>query len=865
MINTLEVRDQYFTAGWPVVFPIPVGKKFPPPGGVTGKGNHPTHQDVEKVWQGKPVNCNLALRMRSEHPDFDVIAIDIDNYGDKTGLQTIKDLEKSLGEEFPWYAPFSTRRDPKIGTGQFFFKVPKGLEFHGQLGADVDIIQDNHRYSMVYPSVVNGDQYQWYYMGNPAPIPRLESLPWLPEAWRNVALKGAAQPAISKDKAVTKGAPRGSEYRVAINWLRNNTFGFGGDQKSSPEMLALTGPEFEEALTGGAHDAMLKAVYKALHLAMDGKAGLKLALMEIRDAFIEEVCFNRTEGRRERETAEEEFKRAVVNEVDKLSSQKAEGEKFLVDTVKENPYRLGATSEAILEGRDIILEKGIDARNFQNTDRFVAETFINFWQGDVLATRDKGGQEFVVWNPKTRRCEWKALEEMYFYLYVATSERLRYEGHKLLQESIYKEEHEPKTKKKRGETRESEDLRKQAQAILKTADSIESTTRASRILKQVHAISKAQTKIQEFNAKWNLLGLPGGKVLDFDKLKDNPEEAIRLATMQDKLTLTTAVEYKPHAQSDVVTNWIARVVPDMKTRNLLQKILGYQLLGGNPEKLFVVLAGPTNTGKTTLVEACAAALGEYAGMSNAQKILGSDRGGPSPEHITALNFRMLGFSELGEENNISSSALKRLTGNDTQRHRNLHSNEMIEARPAYTPIASLNTIPTIRGADDALAKRIIAIPFEQQLPSRQVPFEEDIIKNPIHQEALLAWMVEGLKMYLTEGLDREDMPEEIKATTKEFNAGVDILNEFKDEELVQQDGIEIEESALWDHYEKWCKKYNVDPKDYGNLRNFRKRFRALGFKILRTKRAGINRYFYQGLGIQGQDISGPVVPTIMSR
>ncbi len=39
------------------------------------------------------------------------------------------------------------------------------------------------------------------------------------------------------------------------------------------------------------------------------------------------------------------------------------------------------------------------------------KTFINFAR-DVLATGIKGGQEFVVWNPKTRRCEWKALEEM---------------------------------------------------------------------------------------------------------------------------------------------------------------------------------------------------------------------------------------------------------------------------------------------------------------------------------------------------------------------------------------------------------------------------------------------------------------------
>ncbi len=67
--------------GWLGVLPLPVGQKWPPPEGFTGRdGRDPSDDDIA-AWIGHQPCANVAVR----YPDG-VLGLDVDNYGASPGL-----------------------------------------------------------------------------------------------------------------------------------------------------------------------------------------------------------------------------------------------------------------------------------------------------------------------------------------------------------------------------------------------------------------------------------------------------------------------------------------------------------------------------------------------------------------------------------------------------------------------------------------------------------------------------------------------------------------------------------------------------------------------------------------------------------
>ena len=122
----------YVEAGWGVPFPLPAGQKSPPPDGVTGQ--HGVDIELEAAvlpWTFEG-GCNYGLRM----PEG-VMGLDVDQYGAKTGAETLAGLEERLGAlpAGPWS---SSRAWP---SGIRFFRVPAGVRLAGVAGKDIEVIQ----------------------------------------------------------------------------------------------------------------------------------------------------------------------------------------------------------------------------------------------------------------------------------------------------------------------------------------------------------------------------------------------------------------------------------------------------------------------------------------------------------------------------------------------------------------------------------------------------------------------------------------------------------------------------------------------------------------------------------------------------
>ena len=291
-----DVINNYLEAGWPMLTAMPQGRKYPPLTGNTGRKVFHARQTAFNGYEWNEKG-NLGLVLATEESaGFDLIALDVDQYEDKTGADNLEELEGELGTLNLDDIPRSTRRGIDSRSAQYFFKAPKGYEYEAKACADVEIVQASHRYSVVYPSVVDDMQYRWYLGQDETEIPSVDDLPWLPEAWLKRLIKGNAK------EADPKADPR--SYKDAMAWLKNRVF------EGEPEPLEI------EWHVGSRHDTMRDKVHALVQGAVfEGKVGLIPALKELRAEF----------KKAKPEAPSNEFPDAVVGSVAKAEGAISEG------------------------------------------------------------------------------------------------------------------------------------------------------------------------------------------------------------------------------------------------------------------------------------------------------------------------------------------------------------------------------------------------------------------------------------------------------------------------------------------------------------------------------------------------------------
>lgn len=187
----------YRAAGWHGTLPLGnrPGRKYPPPSGWTGHGApYPSAADVG-AWQETHGDRNIGLHMPPGVIGLDVDAGYVKDGKLKRGDDTLINLENRFGVLPPTWVS-SARPAP---SGIRFYRVPTHLDgreinWPGEAGPDIEIIQAGHRYAVVWPSTnpeADDAPYNWSHpdAGFSDVLPRPEDLEFLPEAWvRGLAL-----------------------------------------------------------------------------------------------------------------------------------------------------------------------------------------------------------------------------------------------------------------------------------------------------------------------------------------------------------------------------------------------------------------------------------------------------------------------------------------------------------------------------------------------------------------------------------------------------------------------------------------------------------------------------------------------------
>jgi P4 family phage/plasmid primase-like protien len=206
-------------------------------------------------------------------------------------------------------------------------------------------------------------------------------------------------------------------------------------------------------------------------------------------------------------------------------------------------------------------------------------------------------------------------------------------------------------------------------------------------------------------------------------------------------TLKTAAGYSFDAACPLFDRVLRETLPDERDRTLLQMIVGTCLIPDSRHEAALVCYGPAGTGKSTLAEAIAAALGPDLVARLSMKQLCDSSGYHLPKlHHVAVN--------LGTE--LDSVEIE-----DGGIFKTLCSGEAIQVRPIYghpyemVTSAKLmflsNQLPRFRHGTDGELRRLRFLRFDRKPEHRDSSLKEKLFAE---RDGILRWMINGCALAL---------------------------------------------------------------------------------------------------------------------
>lgn len=258
---------------------------------------------------------------------------------------------------------------------------------------------------------------------------------------------------------------------------------------------------------------------------------------------------------------------------------------------------------------------------------------------------------------------------------------------------------------------------------------------------------------------------------------------------------------EPYTQCPTFERFLTRILPDPEVRDFLQRLIGHALVGEVSEHVLPVLWGDGANGKSTFIGALQHALGGYAQQAPASLLLaGRHHDGPSPELLRLRGARLVVSSETDASARFDEALVKHLTGGDRLVARMPYGRDYEEWDPSHTVILITNYKPIIRGADAGIWRRILLIPFDEQIPEAE---RDPSLPDKLATEAdgILAWCLQGTRNWQSDGLKP---PGRVLAATEVYKTSMDVIGGWITECCVQTPGATGGSTELHRSYQSWC-------------------------------------------------------------
>ena len=320
---------------------------------------------------------------------------------------------------------------------------------------------------------------------------------------------------------------------------------------------------------------------------------------------------------------------------------------------------------------------------------------------------------------------------------------------------------------------------------------IRSETTSRHLVESLKRRVATSTFHEDMDANPYLLGVNNGVI-------DLKTGIFRAATREDMVSLSVGYDYKETSTDTTteaeVATFLTQVYPDKDERELVQRYMGYCLLGSHTEKVFLLLTDERGgyNGKSTILSLLNASLGAYARKVDACVLYKQDRVRSINDHQAGLlsleKVRCMYVEETDPSKVLDDSLLKDMNGGGTTfSGRDMYSSGVREFSWRTKLIMAFNEgkMPHFTVEDSALVDRMLTVPHRSRFYLEDVPeniahsFVADTnIKSKFDawRPHFLRWCLEGLMAYHCKGF--RDVPDACKAFKQQLVSEKDTIADF---------------------------------------------------------------------------------------
>jgi putative DNA primase/helicase len=363
----------------------------------------------------------------------------------------------------------------------------------------------------------------------------------------------------------------------------------------------------------------------------------------------------------------------------------------------------------------------------------------------------------------------------------------------------------------------------------------------SRITAMLNSASAdLEIDIEQLDAHPLLLNFTNGTLdLETGTLREHRRE--------DFLTKIIQCDYDPAAQAPTFQKVLAHATGGSQPLlDYLEQVFGYAVTGKTGEKAFFVFYGPSNTGKTTVLNAIRETFQEYSTTIQIETLMATRHGELSNNQQADLadlrGVRFAQTSEVESGQRLKEGLIKRITQGVGKIKAARKFQDPIQFTESHKLFIDANHRPEIRDGV-GVWERLHCVPFMRVVP----PEEQD---QGIHEkltaedEGIAAWVVAGALKWLKAG--RLVKPKEVLAAGQEYRESQDVMGEWIAECCELDPNGWAESSKLLESFNQYADKNGGHGLD---ARKFKDSLLARGGITFRKRKTA---NVFEGIGLKSE-------------
>ena len=288
---------------------------------------------------------------------------------------------------------------------------------------------------------------------------------------------------------------------------------------------------------------------------------------------------------------------------------------------------------------------------------------------------------------------------------------------------------------------------------------------------------------------------------------------VRPTTYKDMVTKMTNAGTGEYA-TPIFDKFMQQIFPGHpELISFVLRLMGYSMLGTISEQIIIMLfgqGGQSNgaNGKSVLVELYRQIMNDYAVTIDPEvvtyqrsKMRDSNQ---DSQLANTKGSRVIVTSELERGAKLSEAIIKRLTGGETITARRLYERP-IQFKPTGTLWMTTNYLPTVKGTDNGIWRRIITVPMTAHITKKDPHLLDKLMTE---RDGILHKIIEGALEYQKHGLQ---IPQIVNDSRQAYQEDMDTVGQFLEDMMIvtNEKRDRVTNEQLYGIYDQWNRSYQL--------------------------------------------------------